>query len=768
MIKHLMRILNFVFCVTVLTCVPLRAADLKSEVAELVKTAMDGGDLPGAIVGLWHDGQWVLRESYGYRALDPNQEPMTFDTVFDMASITKPVATATSAMMLVQDGKLDLNARVVDYLPEFTGEGRDELRVWHLMTHSGGLIPDNALSDYQSGIDEAWRRLMKQKISSKPGEKFVYSDVSFLLLGKVVETVSGQSLKEFSQARVFGPLGMKDSGYAPAKELVPRIAPTEKENGVMIRGRVHDPRAALLDGIAGHAGLFSTLDDIALYAQTMLRGGKLPNGQLFMRPDVFHHMTRPYTIETRPDFGPVTRTRGWDHHSGFSYNGGKELSHAAFGHGGFTGTVLWIDPDQNLFFVFLSSRLHPDGKGNVNQLAGKIATLAVQDIKAKQKAPALKASAQVLNGIDVLASRNFRDLAGKRVGLVTNQTGIDSHGQTTLSLLTGSPNVKLTALFSPEHGIEGKLDVNKISDSRDAKLNVPIFSLYGETRKPKAEQLAEIDVLVYDLQDIGCRFYTYIATMKNCLEACAEHKKEFMILDRVNPIGDRVAGPMRDLERSTFVACHHLPVQHGMTVGELALLFARDGKLDITPTVIPVRGWKHSDPFTSTGQWWLNPSPNMRTLEAAMLYPGVGLLEMTNISVGRGTDRPFQWIGAPWMDGQALSAWLNKQELPGVLTVPRKITPDASKHSGTECSGVQFILTDTSKFDALKLGLAIARGLHTIHKDSWDSAKLDTLVVNKPVAELIGAGASYDDILKSTGPEFETFLKRRASVLLYD
>lgn len=760
-------LITLCFLLAASPALPLRGADLKSEVNEMVKAAIDAGDLPGAIVGVWHDGDWVLRETYGHRALDPDTEPMTFDTIFDMASITKPVATATSAMMLVQDGKLDLNARVVDYLPDFTGDGRDELRVWHLMTHSGGLIPDNALADYQSGIDEAWRRLMKQKINSKPGEKFAYSDVSFLLLGKVVEKVSGQSLKQFSQERIFTPLGMKDSGYVPDKSLVPRIAPTEKVDGVMLRGRVHDPRAALLDGIAGHAGLFSTLDDISLYAQAMLRGGKLADGKVFMRPDIFHHMTRPYTIETRADFGPVTRTRGWDHHSGFSYNGGKELSNAAFGHGGFTGTVLWIDPDQNLFFVFLSNRLHPDGKGNVNKLAGEIATLAVREIKAKQKAAA-KSNAKVLNGIDVLTTRNFRDLAGKRVGLVTNQTGIDSQGRTTLSLLTNSPNVKLSALFSPEHGIEGKLDVNKIGDSRDDKLNVPIFSLYGETRKPKPEQMAEIDVLVYDLQDIGCRFYTYIATMKNCLEACAENKKEFMILDRVNPIGGRVAGPMRDAERSTFVACHHLPVQHGMTVGELAMLFARNGKLDITPTVVPVRGWKHSDLFTSTGQWWLNPSPNMRTLEAAMLYPGVGLLEMTNISVGRGTDRPFQWIGAPWMDGQALSTWLNDLRLPGVLTVPRKITPDSSKHSGVECSGVQFIITDVAQFDSIKLGLAVARGLHTLHPDGWDSSKLDVLVVNKPVADLIANGTTYDEVIAATAKEFEEFLVRREAVLLYD
>ncbi|MCC6510147.1 MAG: DUF1343 domain-containing protein [Pirellulaceae bacterium] len=750
---------------------PTWAQDLKTEVGQMVQEAIDAGDMPGAIVGLWHDGRWVLRETYGKRAVEPAEEPMTIDTVFDMASITKPVATATSAMMLVQDGRLDLNARVVDYLKDFTGDGRDDLRVWHLLTHSGGLIPDNALSDYQSGEEEAWRRLMKMDIKSTPGSKFVYSDVSFQLLGKVVETISGQSLKEFSSQRVFKPLGMRDSGYVPDQQLIPRVAPTEARKGTMLRGEVHDPRAALLSGIAGHAGLFSTLDDLALYAQMMLRNGRLPDGQIFMRPDIVWTMTRPYTIETKADFGPVSRTRGWDHHSGFSYNGGRELSTSAFGHGGFTGTVLWIDPDQNLFFVFLSSRLHPDGKGSVNQLAGKIATLAVKQIKDAAQKPKPTDSTTlppVMTGIDTLATRDFRDLAGKRVALVTNQTGIDHQGRTTLSLLSSSKNVNLVALFSPEHGIEGKLDVNKISDARDATLNVPIYSLYGETRKPKPEQLAGVDVLVYDIQDIGTRFYTYIATMKNCLEACAEQHKEFMVLDRPNPIGDRVAGPMRQLDRSTFVACHHLPVQHGMTVGELALLFAREGKLDIVPTVMPVRGWKHSDRFETTGQWWLNPSPNMRTIEAARLYPGIGLLEMTNISVGRGTDRPFQWIGAPWMDGQALSVWLNAQKLLGVLCVPRKMTPDSSKHSGVECSGVQFVISDIDTFDAIQLGLTVARGLVQLHAKSWESQKLDVLVVNQEISNLIAAGTDYAELSARIEKELAEFKVRRASVLLYD
>lgn len=771
--------------------------DWKEQIDQQIEAAIAEGNLPGAVVGVWRDGQWILRKCYGQRSCEP-AEAMTLDTVFDMASITKPVATATSVMLLVQDGRLDLNARVRDYLPEFTGQGRDEVRVWHLLTHSAGLIPDNALADYQSGPEEAWRKLMKMEIKSTPGEKFAYSDVGFVLLGRIVEAISEMSLKEFSEQRVFTPLGMVDSGYLPGEDLLPRVAPTEPRDGEMLRGEVHDPRAALLGGVAGHAGLFSTLDDMARYAQMMLAGGRLEDGQAFLRSETLWHMTRPYSIEVRKEFGPVTRTRGWDQHSPYSYNGGKQLSPSAFGHGGFTGTVLWIDPDKNLFFIFLSNRLHPDGKGSVNQLAGRIATLAVaasetssasgssdqpQEARAqetKTQAAAAdegqgtdreghrKVASPVLSGIDVLAARGFRDLKGKRVGLVTNQTGIDRQGRTTLSLLAAAPDVKLVALFSPEHGIEGKLDVHKISDSRDARLDVPIYSLYGDQRRPTAEQLSEIDVLVYDIQDIGARFYTYIATLKNCLDACSEHDKEVLVLDRPNPIGDRVAGPVRDSDRETFVACHELPVQHGMTVGELALLFQREGIEKVRLSVVPVRNWAHHQRFEETGLWWINPSPNMRTLEAAMLYPGIGLLEMTNISVGRGTDRPFQWIGAPWLDGQQLADWLNSQDLHGVRCLPRKLTPDSSKHAHAECSGVQFIITDADALDAIELGLSVAEGLHKFHRDAWEDERLDVLLVNKEMAQAIHEGATYEELKPRIESGLESFRKRRAGVLLYD
>lgn len=737
----------------------------KQEVREAIDAAIAAGDLPGAVVGFWHNGEWLVRDVYGNRAMDPSQEAMTLDTIFDMASITKPVSTATSMAILMERGKVDLEAPVKTYIPEFTGDGRDAVLVKHLLRHTAGLIPDNSIQDYQSGIENAWKNLYSVKIQSTPGTKFVYSDVCFQLLGKVVENAAGQPLNEFAKANIFQPLGMKDSGYVPAEALRPRIAPTEPRDGVMLRGIVHDPRAALMGGVAGHAGLFSTLDDIARYSQMMLGGGSLEGVQV-MKPETVLKLTAPHKVDMRADFGVVSRTNGFDHHSPFSYNSGDVLSSSAFGHGGFTGTVLWIDPARNCFFVFLSNRLHPDGKGNVNRLAGKVSKTIVE--QCLPPLPTRDPLAPVMLGVDVLRESQFRCLHGKRVGLVSNQTGRTSDGISTPQLLRRAERVQLVALFSPEHGFEGLLDEAGIGDSTADELKLPIYSLYGKTRRPTAEQLANIDCLVYDIQDIGCRFYTYISTMKECMLAAAEHGKQLIILDRPNPIGGLVvAGSMVDPGRESFVACHNLPVQHGMTVGELALLFRKELDLKLDLQIVPVRNWEREQELDQTGQEWIDPSPNMRTLLAAKLYPGVGLLETTNISVGRGTERPFEWIGAPWIDSRQLAAWLNEQSIPGLRCIPRTITPTASKYEKEACHGVQFVVSDSSKIEPLVLGLTLAAGLQKLYPDHWKAATANTLLVNAKMRDAIVAGASVKELQAIYSADLEAFKQRRASVLIY-
>ena len=410
-----------------------------------------------------------------------------------------------------------------------------------------------------------------------------------------------------------------------------------------MQGEVHDPRAFRLGGVAGHAGLFSTAEDLALFAQMMLEHGRADGKQILAWRTV-DVMTADYPVSSG------VRGLGWDKRTGYSSNRGDLMTQQAFGHGGFTGTSMWIDPGLDLFVIFLSNRVHPDGKGAVNRLAGRIGSIAAAAIESPGESSTLAPHTgveQVLCGIDVLQRDKFRQLDGKRAGLITNQTGINADGVTTARLLHDAPNVQLVALFSPEHGLQGKLDIPEIKDDQDTVTGLRVFSLYGKTRRPTAEDLRGIDTLVFDIQDIGTRFYTYISTMGYAMEMAAQQHLTFVVLDRPNPInGVDVGGPVLDEGQQSFVGYHPIPVRHGMTVGELAELFRHELKLPVDLHVVTMEGWRRADYFDRTGLLWVNPSPNMRSLNEAFLYPGIGLLETTNLSVGRGTDTPFEVLGA--------------------------------------------------------------------------------------------------------------------------
>lgn len=390
------------------------------------------------------------------------------------------------------------------------------------------------------------------------------------------------------------------------------------------------------------------------------------------------------------------------------------------------------------------------------------ALLAVAPISADElPRPAVK------TGIDVLAAEGFVRLKGRNVGLVTNHTGRAADGTPTIDLLFKADSVKLVALFSPEHGIRGDVD-EKVGDTVDAKTGLPVYSLYGQRRKPTAETLKGVDTLVYDIQDIGCRYYTYISTLGLVLEAAREHNLRVVVLDRPNPIGGvAIAGPVRDGGRGSFVAYYELPVRHGMTVGELATLFNAERDLKVDLDVVRVTGWRRSDLFDRTGLMWRNPSPNMRHLTAALLYPGIGLLETTNVSVGRGTERPFEWIGAPWIDGRRLARELTRRELPGVRFVPVNRTPASSTHKGKECGGVDVIAVDWSQVRPVQLGLEIAATLRALYPKEWETKNFDRLLVHKATYEGIVAGKSVADLERAWQPGLAAFRKRRAAALLY-
>ena len=729
-----------------------------ARINQIVAEGIAEKKMPGCVVCIGRRGKIVLLKAYGNKQVQPNEVPMTTDTVFDMASITKPVATATSVMLLVERGQLKLGDKVSAIIPEFAANDKGDLTIRDLLIHQSGLLPDNPVADYEQGWDEALKKICELKLQAPTGTKFIYSDVNYILLGEIIRRVSGQTVHEFSQENIFRPLGMSETGYLPCDELKQRAAPTEQRDGKWIQGEVHDPRSHLLGGVAGHAGLFSTAEDMAIYAQMMIGGGEYA-GVRVLSPRTVAVMTQGYKVSTG------LRGLGWDKRTGYSINRGELLTESAFGHGGFTGTVLWIDPELELFVIFLSNRLHPDGTGLVNPLAGKIGTVAAASVVGTGAPPV----PTTMCGIDVLARDGFRQLAGRKIGLITNHTGRSLQGESTVKLLHDARNVELVALFSPEHGFEGKLDIAKIGDSQDQGTGLKVHSLYGETRKPTKEMLEGLDTLVFDIQDVGSRFYTYVSTMGEALKAAAEHGKRFVVLDRPNPLGGiEVAGPMLDRGRESFVGFHRLPVRHGMTIGELALMFKAELKLELDLQVIECEGWRRADAFDATGLVWVNPSPNMRRLTQAFLYPGIGLLETTNLSVGRGTDTPFEVAGAPWLDGRKLAGELTSRRIPGVSFVPIEFTPSSSKFSGEKCGGINIVITDRAKFEPLRTGLEIAVVLRKLYPDQWDAKAYDRLLGNKQTHEAILAGKPMDEVQAAAREGLSDFLRRRTKYLIYE
>jgi len=777
-----------------------RLADMDAVIAE----AIADKKLPGAVVLVGRKGRVVWQKAYGERAVEPAREAMTPDTIFDLASLTKVVATTTSIMILVERGRLRLNEPVSVHIPELKGEGRDRITTEQLLTHISGYAPDFDLRERWTGHDEAIKRLIKEPLRNPPGSRFTYSDIGFITLGEVVARVSGMPLDQFAQKNIFTPLRMHNTGFRPNPSLETRIAPTEKRRGQMsylgdtavnagaegevwLRGEVHDPTSYRMNGVAGHAGLFSTANDLAIYCQMILNGGTY-GGIRILSPLTVAEMTRPRVVASNG----ATRGLGWDINTTFSTNRGDLFPLGSFGHTGFTGTSIWIDPASEMFVVFLSSRVHPDGKGDVGPLRGRVASIvaaSVTDTATVERAREESAkyynelvkslqqfafrsdgagsSTKVLTGIDVLERDNFKQLGGMRLGLVTNHTGRNREGKQTIDVLSKAPGVKLVALFSPEHGIRGLAD-DKISDSKDEATGLPIYSLYGESRRPKPEQLKDLDALVFDIQDVGVRFYTYISTLGYLLEECAKAKLPVFVLDRPNPIGGLdVEGPIAESDKLSFTSYHTIPTRHGLTIGELAQLFNKQRNIGADVRVIKMEGWRRSMWFDETNLAWINPSPNMRSLTEATLYPGVGLLETTNVSVGRGTDTPFEIVGAPWIQGDKLAEYLNQRGVLGVRFVPLRFTPNASVFKNQECGGVNIIITDRAAFRPLLAGIEMALALRKLYPDDWKVDSYLRLLVNADTLARVKRGDSAREIVGSWNAGLQEFRKAREAILLY-
>ncbi len=377
------------------------------------------------------------------------------------------------------------------------------------------------------------------------------------------------------------------------------------------------------------------------------------------------------------------------------------------------------------------------------------------------------AAAQTLTGIDVLEAQKFAPLAGKRVGLITNQTGVDRAGRSTIDLLAHAPGVKLVALFSPEHGIRGALD-ERVPSTTDAATGLPVYSLYGETERPTDAMLSGVDALVFDIQDAGVRFYTYITTMGYAMEAAAAHRIPFYVLDRPDPLGgERIEGPILDPERTNFVGYFPMPVRMGMTLGEMAKMFNVQKKIGCYLHVIRMENWRRRFYFPDTGLPWVNPSPNLRSPEAGILYPGLEILQPGGVSVGRGTDRPFGWLGAPWIHGEDLAAYLNRRAIPGVRFEPAKFTPDSGLYKGESCEGVSVSVTDRNALQTMRMGMEIAAALAKLYPDQFKVAKLIELLGNAETIRQLAGGEDPASIVAGWSKGIESFRRVRVKYLLY-
>lgn len=711
-----------------------------------VRAAIDRGEIPGATLVVLRHGQVVYRRAYGFRAKEPVEAPMTSDTVFDLASLTKPLATATSILLLNEQGRLQLRDPVKKWLPAFVDA---HVTIEHLLRHVSGLPAGNARAVHAPNAAIALEIITKTELERTPGEAYVYSDLGYVLLGEIVAAASGQKLDSFANTNIFLPLGLSSTSFLPTASVQQRIAPTTREGEDFLVGTVHDPLARKLGGISGNAGLFATADDIAKFVATLMNNGELSGKRIFSSTIVHQLLdlhTLPKATEQR-SLGLISMFEG-------------------IGHTGFTGTAFWIDPARNYGVVLLTNGVHPDGKGKAKQARQDVATAAILMSKGKVGATA-PPTALVQSGVDQLERQGFSPLDGRKIGIITNHTGKNDRGERTIDVLVKHDKLALRAIFTPEHGLTGTAD-GLVQNGKDSATGIPIFSLYGQNKRPPDDALKDIDTLVFDLQDAGVRFYTYISTLGIMMEEAAKRKLRFVVLDRPNPLGGRtLEGPILDADRESFVGYHEIPIRHGMTLGELARMFNTERKIGVELHVVEMVGWKRSMLWAQTGLSWLPPSPNLRTALEALLYPGIGLLETTNLSVGRGTSQPFEQVGAPYIDAQKLTNELHQAKLVGVRFTPITFTPTSSTFAKETCNGVRIEVTQIGDIESVRLGLTIAATLRRLYPTDWKATGMMTLLGNKRALDALVRGESADRIIAQYENDLADFANRRGPFLLY-
>lgn len=754
-------------------------ASAQQQLQQIVGGQIAEGRVPGAVILMGDAHRVFYRQAFGQRATVPAPEAMTPDTEFDLASLTKVIATTTAIMQLNETDRIHLDAPVAHYWPAFAGNGKQAVTVRQLLAHTSGLRPDLAARPHEPGRRGVLHAIEAEHLLSTPGERVIYSDLNFIALGELVERITHQSLDVYCRDHIFAPLGMQNTTFLPGDTLIARSAPTTADLAGMRRGRVHDPTATWMGGVSGNAGLFSDADDLARFAQMVLNDGRAGDQRILQPASIAALATA-----ISPRLATPWRGVGWELAAPLVANHDRLPPIGAIGHTGYTGTGLWIDLATRQFVVILTNRVHPDDSGDARPLRAQVLALLASRTAPITTAeishplpwalPALQQAARLPNsagpvrtGIDVLEAQQFASLKGLRIGLITNHSGFDAQGRRTVDVLAHAPGVTLAALFSPEHGLNTDVDA-PVGEMRDAATGLVVHSLYGENRRFPEGSLDGLDALVFDIQDAGVRFFTYETTLGYALEAAADHHIPLFVLDRPDPLGaDRFGGPVRDAGHESFTGYFALPLQPGMTVGELADLFNKEKDIDADLRVVPMSGYQRAMTFADTGLGWVPPSPNLRTPAQLDLYPDVALLEGANVSVGRGTPHPFEWIGAPWIDAKKLADALNALKL-GAHFEPIDFVPTESNWRGQLCHGVSIAVDAAPAHRAVaRVGLALLSTLHTLYPAHFKLIATRESVGSAAIWKAIRDGATLDMLETIENEQNTNFSGLRARYLRY-
>lgn len=712
---------------------------------QALQRAVQLAEVPGAVLCVGDLDTTYFLGAHGDRQLIPDRAPSQNETLYDLASLTKVVCTATAIMQLRDQDRLSLDQPVTDFIPipEFRA-----MTLRHLFTHTSGLVPGFWYYKTMTTFEEMMEHYADEGIKHPVDYHHDYSDVGFMLLGKVVEISSGQTLDHYFQQHIATPLQLTRTRFTPPEDWKANTAPTEDDRNFrnqLIHGVVHDENAYALGGVSGHAGLFSTAGDLAKFCRGLLEGLLLSN-------DTLREMT---TLGIKPLY--PWQGLGWQIDPWLTKSTGFLPSRTAFGHTGWTGTSMWLDREKGLFTVLLSNSCHPDRNTRDNTTLRREVHIAI--------AREFYTTTNTHSGLDRIIRENFSRIQGKRIALLTNHAAVDQTGRHILDALAECPDLRLIRLFSPEHGIRGQAEAGEKVDGQESP--VPVTSLYGTRKAPTPAELNDIELFVVDLQDIGVRYYTYMATMKNCIEACAKARVPILILDRPNPLGGvTLEGPIAQ-ETESLVSCSEIPARHGMTMGELGLWFAQRDLRPHRPniTINYLDSWQPQRLFPQISLPWRAPSPNMPSFETALVYVGTCLIEGTNLNEGRGTDTPFLIFGAPWLDAAGIIDAIPPELTPGLTLTAEAYTPrsipgkaTSPKFQDQECQGIRIAIQHPKAVRAFRTTLALIIAIRERHPGALEFTQMFRLLAGGPdLLNRIEAGESAQFITETYAAQLSKF-----------